>query len=73
MNGKTRSLKIEATGDFGRRKIKPRIRLMGHWLERAGFKPGDHVSVHYVSAGVIELRSDYALSTLNEATTGAVT
>ena len=37
---KRRSLKIEAVGDFARRKIKPRIRLSGYWLERAGFKPG---------------------------------
>jgi hypothetical protein len=29
-----RSLKIEAIGDFAYRKIKPRIRLSGFWLEK---------------------------------------
>ena len=36
----TRTLKIEATGDFAARKITPKIRLAGRWLEQAGFKPG---------------------------------
>ena len=30
----TRSLRIEATGDFFYRKITPRIRLAGQWLGR---------------------------------------
>jgi hypothetical protein len=53
-----RTLKIEEDGDYFRGRIKPKIRLMGHWLERAGFKPGAHVSVTCLGSGVIELRSD---------------
>jgi len=53
-----RTLKIEEDGDFFRRRIKPKIRLTGRWLERAGFKPGTHVCVTCLAPGVIELRSD---------------
>ena len=52
-----RTLKIETTGDFWRGLIKPRIRLTGHWLDQAGFKPGSRVQVTCVGPGVIELRS----------------
>jgi hypothetical protein len=51
-----RTLKIEADGDRWK-GIKPKIRLMGQWLERAGFKPGTRVSVRCLDSGVIELRS----------------
>lgn len=40
-----RRLKIEADGDRWKGFIKPKIRLMGYWLERAGFKPSTHVHV----------------------------
>lgn len=53
-----RTLKIEEHGDYFRGRIKPKIRLMGHWLERAGFQPGTHVSVRCLASGVIELRSE---------------
>lgn len=53
-----RTLKIEAIGDFAYRKVKPRIRLSGHWLECAGFKPGNRVSVTHIAEGIIELRSE---------------
>jgi len=53
-----RTLKIEEDGDFFRRRIKPRIRLTGRWLERAVFKPGSRVSVTCLAPGIIELRSD---------------
>jgi hypothetical protein len=56
-----RRLKIEADGDTWKKLIKPKIRLMGRWLERAGFKPGNHVQVTCVSPGVIELRSPNAM------------
>jgi hypothetical protein len=56
-----RALKIEASGDFWKGLTKPKIRLMGHWLERAGFKPGNRVHVTYVAPGVIELRSPDAV------------
>lgn len=52
-----RVLKIEADGDAWKGLIKPKIRLMGHWLERAGFRPGQHVQVTCVAPGIIELRS----------------
>ncbi len=34
-----RTLKIEADGDFWKGLIKPKIRIKGHWLERAGSTP----------------------------------
>jgi len=51
-----RSLKIEATGDYFKRKIIPKIRLTGHWLEHAGFKPGHRVEVVIEQAGTLSLR-----------------
>jgi hypothetical protein len=65
MKAKTRTLKIEADGDRWK-GIKPKIRLRGDWLERAGFKPGNRVSVNCIADGVMELRSDNAAFTLNE-------
>ncbi len=56
MNGKARSLKIEAIGDFAYRKIKPRIRLSGHWLEQAGFKPGHRVEIVSSQPGELSLQ-----------------
>ena len=52
-----RTLKIEADGDLWKGLIKPKIRLMGRWLERAGFRPGHRVQVTCVAPGLIELRS----------------
>ena len=52
-----RTLKIEADGDFWRGSAKPKIRLMGRWLERAGFSPGNRVHVTCVAPGIIELRA----------------
>lgn len=62
----TRTLQIEAEGDFWKGLTKPKIRLMGRWLERAGFRPGRRVQVTCVALGVIELRSTDALM-VNEA------
>jgi hypothetical protein len=56
-----RSLKIEEDGDRWR-GFKPKIRLMGRWLERAGFSPGNRVRVLCLGPGVIELRSSDALT-----------
>ncbi len=56
-----RTLKIEADGDFWKGVTKPKIRLMGRWLERAGFSPGNRVHVTCVAPGVIELGSPDAL------------
>ena len=60
-----RTLAIEADGDPDKGLIKPKIRLMGRWLARAGFSPGSRVHVSCVAPGVIELRSPDA-STVNE-------
>jgi len=51
----SRKLKIEATGDFFARKVKPRIRLTGHWLARAGFPPGEFVEIVELAPGVLTL------------------
>jgi len=55
--GQSRYLKIEATGDFFLRKITPRIRLGGKWLEKAGFKPGHRVEIRLEQPGTITIRS----------------
>lgn len=54
--GQSRSLKVEAIGDFSRGKIIPRIRIAGQWLERAGFKPGHRVQVFMEQTGSLSLR-----------------
>jgi hypothetical protein len=51
-----RTLKIEADGAVRNGHIKPKIRLMGKWLEDAGFKPGHRVQVACTEPGVMELR-----------------
>jgi hypothetical protein len=51
-----RTLKIEAVGDFACGEIKPRIRLSGLWLERAGFKPGQRVEIHLHKPGEMRLQ-----------------
>lgn len=53
-----RILKIEADGDSWLGNIKPKIRLKGIWLKRAGFEPGGHVTVTCLMTGVLELRSE---------------
>jgi hypothetical protein len=55
-NLRSRSLKIEATGDFYRKKITPRIRITGKWLERAGFRPGHRVEIRFEQPGTLTLR-----------------
>jgi hypothetical protein len=52
-----RRLKIEEHGDRWNGRLKPKIRLLGRWLEQAGFQPGSHVHVVCVAPGVLELRS----------------
>ena len=51
-----RTLKIEAVGDFARGRIKPRIRLTGHWLAKAGFTPGHHVEIELRQPGEMSLQ-----------------
>jgi hypothetical protein len=50
-----RTLKIEAVGDFAAGEIKPKIRLKGYWLEKAGFKPGHRAIVHIQRPGELTL------------------
>ena len=52
-----RTLKVEEHGDRYRGRIRPKIRLLGLWLERAGFAPGTRVQVRSRGDGVLELRS----------------
>ena len=56
-----RTLKIEEEGDFAKSLVKPKIRLMGRWLEKAGFRPGNRVQVVCVSPGIIELRAPVSM------------
>ena len=51
----TRSLAIEARGKGFRQTRKPGIRLIGKWLQAAGFQPGQRCQVRIVGDGVIEL------------------
>lgn len=51
-----RTLAIEPAGDFFYGGVKPKIRLTGRWLERAGFKPGHRVEVCVDRPGTITLR-----------------
>jgi hypothetical protein len=53
----TRKLKIESTGDFFKGHVKPKIRISGIWLERAGFKPGGRVNLKCVAPGIIEMHA----------------
>jgi len=55
-----RTLQIEADGDRWKGLLKPKIRIVGRWLERAGFKPGQRVRLTCLAPGVIELRSTEA-------------
>ena len=57
-----RTLKIEEQGDFSENRVKPKIRLMGRWLEKAGFRPGGRVQVICRAPGIIELRIPDALN-----------
>lgn len=56
-DARVRTLKIEADGDGWKGLVKPKIRLTGRWLERAGFPPGHRVHVRCVAPGIIELRN----------------
>lgn len=65
LDPRVRMLKIEAEGDPWKGVVKPKIRIMGSWLDRAGFSPGNRVQVTCVAPGVIELRFHDA-STVSE-------
>jgi hypothetical protein len=53
----TRLLTVEPFGDFfGKTITASAVRLKGKWLQRAGFLPGQQVSLKIVGQGAIELR-----------------
>jgi len=56
LHANVRTLKIEAVGDFAGNRIKPRIRLTGQWLERAGFRPGHRVEISSSKPGELSLQ-----------------
>lgn len=51
-----RRLKVEAEGDPWKKNIRPKIRLVGKWLEKMGFPPERHVEVSPVEPGVLQIR-----------------
>lgn len=53
---KRRTLKIESAGDYWRGRVTPKIRLAGHWLERAGFKPGNRAEIKIGERGTLTLK-----------------
>ncbi|MBI4663975.1 MAG: type I addiction module toxin, SymE family [Verrucomicrobia bacterium] len=53
---RTRTLKVEDQGDYGRKHVIPAVRLKGKWLQTAGLNPGQYVTVTVISLGVLELR-----------------
>lgn len=55
-----RTLKIEATGDFFRNRIKPLIRIKGNWLANAGFPPNARVVLTSPMPGAIQLTVENA-------------
>src|ERR1039458_5677121 len=55
-SGPVRTLKIEDLGDPWRGKRFSGIRLKGRWLVRAGFHPGQRVTVIVSAPGSMQLR-----------------
>jgi hypothetical protein len=51
-----RSLKVEAEGDPWRSKLKPKLRLVGRWLEQMGFPPGGRVEVSPIEPGLLQIK-----------------
>ena len=55
-NSNKRKLKVEEVGDFYRKRTKPRIRLKGLWLMKAGILPNNHVVIENPEPGVLVLQ-----------------
>ena len=53
---KTRTLKVELSGDPYRHRTFPKIRLQGKWLEQLGFKPNGRVRIVRTIAGELLLK-----------------
>lgn len=45
---KSRTLKIEESGDYAAKKTHPAVRLKGKWLQAAGFPPGKHIELRVI-------------------------
>jgi len=54
---KFRTLKVQDTGDFYKKEVRPAIRLQGKWLLVAGLQPGKQVQVTNPQQGVLILKS----------------
>src|SRR6185295_12990678 len=52
-----RTLKIEEQWISRRLGVKSKIRIIGKWLEQAGFKPGQRMRLTVMASGVMELRA----------------
>jgi hypothetical protein len=57
-----RTLKVEKTGDYFYRRVKPAIRLKGNWLERAGFQPDSRARIIVRETGVLEIHALHPVS-----------
>jgi hypothetical protein len=53
----SRVLKVQDTGDFYKKEVRPAIRLQGKWLLAAGLQPGKQVQVTNPQPGVLILKS----------------
>ena len=55
-NSNYRKLKVEEVGDFWRKNTKPRIRLSGKWMMKAGILPNNYVKVSNPQPGMLVLQ-----------------
>lgn len=55
-NSNYRILKVEEVGDFWRKITKPRIRLKGKWMLKAGILPNNYVQISNHQPGVLILQ-----------------
>jgi hypothetical protein len=62
-----RIIKVEESGDLFYSGIKPKIRLCGLWLQRAGFVPGNFVSITNPLPGILTLQALKHANLINEA------
>jgi len=54
---KPRMLKVQDTGDFYKKEVRPAIRLQGKWLLAAGLQPGKQVQISNPKPGVLIIKS----------------
>lgn len=68
----TRVLKVESEGDPWKNKVKPKIRLVGRWLERWGFPAERQVEVTPIEPGVLQLKLKPLANEQQSATNGSL-